>query len=364
MFFGLEAVGDHPCYKMQEVVSTFFRNSVHTTVFSLDLFPDWIQKTLNKRSCSLRTMFSSVHAQLHVSGIDSDYRQALYEQLLSTNCIEALCDGTACISPSVIDWKSDLGKAIDALMSSLYESLDLIVFRKGSDGQATHELYREFIEKNKYICPFCGLDRFKNKRGARREDFDHYLSESRYPLAAANMNNLVPTCGTCNQDYKKDKDVLADGSAFYPYAKIPAVKVEVECIVYPMVGNTKDPGRWSVKLMPDKPDAAVDSKIRVWDRVYSVRKRIEASIQEYFEDWMKQVSDGHAYFVDQQQFRELVESAKVQAEIRNQRRMEPGQIVKMAFYDFILSRATPTFVESFRMLRNESYTPPPDPPPV
>src|SRR6185369_7382359 len=93
----------------------------------------------------------------------------------------------------------------------------------------TKELYTEFIQKNKYVCPFCGLERYKNVLGAKREDFDHYMHKSGYPLAAANLRNLVPACGICNQDYKGSKNILADGAAFYPYAEIPEVRIGVMC---------------------------------------------------------------------------------------------------------------------------------------
>jgi hypothetical protein len=206
MFFGLIPIKNHPCCKMQDVVESFFLNSIQQNVYSRKLFPKWFRATL--ANGTLETKFSKVHALLHGHGIDQAKRQGIYDQVQLTNQIKELCDGTTPLPTNVIDWDSELGKAISELMLALYGSLDLAVFRRnGQSGRPTQELYREFIKKNKYVCPFCGLGKFKSRKGARREDFDHYLYKADYRLAAANMKNLVPTCGVCNQDYKKTKDI-------------------------------------------------------------------------------------------------------------------------------------------------------------
>jgi hypothetical protein len=242
-------------------------------------------------------------------------------------------------------------------MLALYASLDLTAFkRNGQTGKPTKVLYEEFIKKNHYVCPFCGLGKFKNRKGARREDFDHYLYKADYPLAAANMDNLVPTCGTCNQDYKKAQDILADGTAFYPYGPIPKVKIEVNCTSYPTVDDFADTGTWSVNLELVPADPAAAPKMQAWDRVYSIKRRLADEIAENGEDWMQETADHVTQEVDRQGFKALINSAKTKAEKRSQRRTEPSQIVRAAFYDFILNRAKPTFVESFRRLLNASLT--------
>lgn len=352
MFFRLIAVTDHPCCKMQEMVESFFEKSILTNQFSFDIFPAWFKPTLENKKCTLGNKFSVVHSLLHTQGVTVEIRQKIHEHFCLANKIESLCNGLQ-FSNNVIDWESDLGKAIDDLMSSLYDSLDLAVFRRdGQISQPTHQLYNEFIENNKYVCPFCGLGRYKNKNGARREDFDHYLHKSGYQLAAANIKNLVPTCGTCNQDYKKNKDILANGSAFYPYSEVPEVMLEVVCQTYPEPGDFNDHGNWVVKLNLVTPSEDAIPKVSAWDRVYSIKKRLEDEIHEFFEDWMQQLSDDPPYPVEQDEFIELITSARDAATKSSKRRMEPGQIVKAAFYDFMVSRADKTFVESFRLSRN------------
>ena len=354
MFFGLLAIDDHPCCKMQEVVEAFFLNSINSNAFSLALFPDWIQATLSNSNCTLAAKFLSVHALLHAQGVTSGVRIAIYKQLQATNRVENLCDGSADLPDDCVDWNSALGEAIIALMKSLYDSLDLAVFRRpGELGQPTHQFYVEFIEKNKYVCPFCGIHKFKNSLGASREDFDHYLHKSDYPLAAANMKNLFPTCGICNQDYKKTKDILADGAAFYPYSTIPEIKIEVNCETYPVKGKTKNKGRWSVKLELVQPDPVTGLKIKAWKRVYSIKERLENEISQFCEDWIIRLFDDLPRPLAQDEFIALIASAKIKAINSSQRRMEAGEIIKAAFFDFMLSRAKHSFVESFRILQNK-----------
>jgi len=73
------------------------------------------------------------------------------------------------------------------------------------------------------------------------------------------------------------------------------------------------------------------------------------------EEWMIEVSDDCPRQVDEKQFAELITSARGKAKQRAKRRMEAKQIVKEAFYDFVLTKAKSPFVESFRRLRNEPY---------
>lgn len=369
MFFGLSAIA-HPCCKMQEVVESFFCESIDQATFSANLFPDWIRTTIKQTGRQVTTgnavdgcatsspnrttlgdRFKAVHTQLHAGSMSSAKRRAIYDQMFATNQIEELCDGTRSLPANVIDWNSDLGLAINELMEALYNSLDLAVFRRqGQPGQPTHQLYTEFTATNYMVCPFCGLDRMKNPFGKSRGDFDHYLNRARYPLAAANLKNLIPTCDTCNKDYKKAKDILEDGMAFYPYSAIPGVRVQIDCAKYPAPGNTRDTGLWDVKIDLLVPNPKAEVKVRAWDRVYSIKKRLEDEIRQYSDDWMEEVSDSHPRPLSKQEFRELVASARSSAEARARRRMQPGQIVRAAFYEFILTKADGKFFESY--LRN------------
>ncbi|OHB60612.1 MAG: hypothetical protein A2Y12_20625 [Planctomycetes bacterium GWF2_42_9] len=353
MFFRLQAIADHPCCNMQDVVEAFFRNSIDQPHFSVNLFPEWFHSTLEDRRCTLNVAFRRVHELLYADGMNEGCRRQIYVQFESTNRIQELCDGTLPVPINVIVWESDLGKSIDTIMSRLYESLDLVIFRRGDEiVNPTKELYSEFIKLNKYVCPFCGLGRYKNVHGSRREDFDHYLHKSDYPLAAANMRNLVPSCGICNQDYKGFKDVLADGTAFYPYADIPEVSIHVTCVHFPSPANFNDKGQWSVEVALAIPDATAEPKLQAWDRVYEIKKRLKDEVREFCEEWMNEVTHKCTGLIDPGKYVELISSAREEASDAAVRRMEPGQLIRRAFYDFALNNVTRPFFESFRVSKN------------
>jgi hypothetical protein len=340
---------------MQDAVETFFQNSVTEVVFSNSLFPGWLHTTLDDARCSIGVKFRAVFDLLHANGSDAAFRQNVYEQVVNTNHIAEICNGDEGVPAGVIDWSTPLGASIKVLMLYLYEDvLDFACFRRnGGVVKARHEFYKEFVKKNKYVCPFCGIGKFKNALGPRREDLDHYLHKSDYPLAAANMRNLIPTCGTCNQDYKKTKDILQDGSAFYPYSDTPDVLVTVDCIRYPG-DDLDDPGEWQVDISLVDPDISLAPKMAAWERVYSVSIRLANEVSENFDEW---VEDLFVEFtggdeIDHGHFNLLLEQERDNENRAVLRRMKPGAIVRAAFFDFMLTRAEDFFVESFRMRAN------------
>ena len=359
LFYHYDEINNHPCCRMQEAVETFFQRAIAETDFSIDLFPEWLKATLNQENCKLDSKFELVFDLLHEGALDEVYRQSVYDQLIITNHIAELCLGAEAIPGNVIDWSSPIGVAIKALMGDLYDSLDLVVFRRNEDGgKPRHEFYAEFIKINKYVCPFCGLGNLKNKRGNRREDFDHYLHKAMYPFAAANMRNLIPTCGTCNQDYKKTKDILEDGRAFYPYTAIPAVKVEVNCETYPAKNNLDDSGKWNVNISLTVPDPEVQPMMQTWERVYSISQRYENEVAEFFDEWMQELDIGldEGNEIDEDAFHQILTEARNKSNAAISRRMKPGEILRAAFYEFMISRAEPSFVESFRWQINRQQS--------
>lgn len=342
---------------MQEVVETFFHRSITEAAFSNDLFPGWLHETLDDSTCRIDAKFEIIFDLLHGNALDAAFRQGVYEQVVNTNRISEICNGDEVVPPGVINWDDPLGEAIEVLMRYLYDALDLACFRRDADGgKPRHEFYKEFIKENKYVCAFCGLGTFKNILGPRREDLDHYFHKSKYPLAAANMRNLIPTCGTCNQDYKKAKDILGDGKAFYPYSDIPPVDVIVNCNIYPAPDDFSDMGEWSVEISLSAPDAQIQPMMLAWERVYSVSQRLENEVSEFFEDWMQALCDEIDEEVDESAFRQLLIDERDKASRAISRRMSPGEIIRAAFFDFMASRSEHAFLESFIRQINSAQT--------
>jgi len=135
-------------------------------------------------------------------------------------------------------------------------------------------------------CPFCGTEPF-DPPSLASEDEDHYLARSIYPLAAANLSNLVPMGSKCNQRYKGKIDILHVGGnrrkALNPYGVVAADISLVNS--QPMAGINGKPN-WKIDLVPDA------EEIYTWESVFLIRKRLAESIFEpYFDTWISELPD-------------------------------------------------------------------------
>ncbi len=137
---------------------------------------------------------------------------------------------------------------------------------------------------NQHVCPFCGCE-FFDAPGAPREDDDHYLAESHYPFAAANLRNLVPMGSKCNQRYKHAANILVaqDGArrrAFYPYSQI-SVSISLDASE-PFAADDGRKTRWVVDLLPASPEC------ETWDQVFSIRERYSRDILDpHYIEWLR-----------------------------------------------------------------------------
>ncbi|WP_201542494.1 HNH endonuclease [Psychrobacter faecalis] len=60
----------------------------------------------------------------------------------------------------------------------------------------SRDIYNEIKASAKEGCPYCGFLR-------DIEELDHFLPKSKYPQFSILTSNLIPSCKTCNQTYKK-----------------------------------------------------------------------------------------------------------------------------------------------------------------
>lgn len=138
--------------------------------------------------------------------------------------------------------------------------------------------------KNK-TCPFCGCEPFDSPT-LHREDADHYLARSIYPLAAANLYNLVPMGGKCNSLYKGKKDILylkkVRRKALNPYGNDSADISLLNSIPF---GSPNDIPKWKIDLVPNS------EEVRTWENVFSIRKRLTDSVlSPYFFIWLSELT--------------------------------------------------------------------------
>lgn len=74
---------------------------------------------------------------------------------------------------------------------------------------------------NVNVCPYCNKNytyTIVDEEGEQytRPDFDHFLSQSKYPYFAMSFYNLIPSCITCNRILKHTKEFLLT-THIHPY---------------------------------------------------------------------------------------------------------------------------------------------------
>lgn len=347
MFHPLQEINDHPCYEMQDILVAFFRESINETAFSKNIFPLRLRNNWNRLSTfvdDLEELYNEIRSLPLLT------RQLIEKQFLNNNQVQTLCEQNLVDLEDSIEWKEELGGKISNLTGTCYLKLDLTLFRRtGCNLKPTKRYYQDFIRKNRMVCPFCGLNTYKNPNNIRREDFDHYLNKADYPFAAANMRNLVPMCVECNEAYKRDINIIFENLnrvvAFYPYGVVNGVDIEITCNNYPTINDRK--GRWSTNIVPK--NATEILKITNWDRVFHVKERMANEIKEYYQEWIDKAFHmvGFNDVAGEANFRTFFANQALIAQESAYRKMEPREYLRSAFFDFIANHAEDVFVKSF-----------------
>lgn len=356
MFYSVQQVSDHPCFVMQDLIYSVFYNATQGQPFGKNIFQERFTrtKTLWGYLSSFRGELESLYNDL--LSLEEIERRHIYSQLSNNNMIELLCEDTS-IDPEIyLNFEIGIGKKIKDLLSVCYKKLDLSHFRRSDCKiKPTHRYYRDYIKLNKTVCPFCSINSYKNPQNPRREDFDHYLCKSKYPLAAANMHNLIPMCNECNQDNKKSKDILYDSGAriqsFYPFSKFSCVGIEIDCSIEKRYPFGKE---WTVTLIVK--DATEQNKVDNWEKIFSIKSRLVNEIIQYNDEWMNQALDEKisSKFLSVDSYRDFMKDRKNKELRKFSRRSEPKALLKAAFYDFADKKSDNAYLESYIRMHNES----------
>ncbi|HHG3260552.1 TPA: hypothetical protein ACPVXX_004849 [Vibrio parahaemolyticus] len=354
MLYGLKVIEEHPCFKMQELLSNLFFDYALGYPFNDSIFPNNFSKEYIKgQGGGFKKSIEEIIGKLPKDDIK---RKDIYSQFVNNNSVEALCLEKTFIPEDKIKWNLKVGKELNDFLLSCYQSkLDLSVFRKeGCKEKPTHSFYNDFILSNGNICPFCGLNSYKNRFGSRREDLDHYLYKGEYPLAAVNMWNLVPTCTECNQDYKKTINVLYDGKrrteAYYPYGSVGGIKVKVR--IKPG-SDSKQPNSWDIIIDPNNTSEL--EKVENWKRVYGITKRYQNDIAEYHDNWiMAALLDRTEKFKDLYSFRRFMMSKAKYHKKLFIRKLEPKSLLKTSFFVFLARYADDAFIGKYMISFNSN----------
>jgi hypothetical protein len=184
-------------------------------------------------------------------------------------------------------------EVIDELPEAVRESIGNLFgfgFKLLTDLGTRDKVYSELYSATPHhLCAFCGLEYF-DAPGGPREAFDHYLSEARYPFAAANLRNLVPMGHKCNSKYKLAKDILRSGDgtrrrSFDPYGEVIAVVNVGLSRSRPFEGRDERIPAWQIDFDPAGEETAT------WDEVFRIRERYERDIlDKEFDNWLRNFS--------------------------------------------------------------------------
>lgn len=158
-------------------------------------------------------------------------------------------------------------KLIDAAKPITHYGFDILT----NGEKPPRYLHYDYIYQHTKFCPFCGIS-ILNPKEVHNEDYDHYLDKDNYPLAAANLINLVPMCQSCNQRHKGTKNIIkkniAFRKAFFPYGTKRADLSLLESTLF----NSKGYPDWKVSFLPNTLET------NTWDEVFNVRKRLEKTV--------------------------------------------------------------------------------------
>lgn len=272
--------------KLHELILSFFdRIENETGVFDDSFFSADLLYLANRHPKILKTPCIDIYNTIRTW--NQKDRSNLCMQIKNSNNIESICEGT--VMPKKIS------RTVTGLLK-IIRDLFLNLYKQVLDGDAFNEKFTttlrthfdSFSKLNSEItlCPICGIGELKKHQDVTRDQYDHYLPQSIYPLSSINFKNLVPTCKECNSlDVKAEKDIVALASnkkLFFPYDSTHK-GITVNFIVAKDNPNI-DEIKWEVACV--NPDNKIDEVIS-WKRIYDIDNRYQGFVTARIEKWYR-----------------------------------------------------------------------------
>lgn len=118
-------------------------------------------------------------------------------------------------------WKK-MTKFVSSAQLFLKKMNDSLISLKFSYDKIPSEIRGEIVQRfNIPVCPYCNKQFINTyeKQGSRRYigDIDHFLAKSTYALFSMSLWNLIPSCKSCNQTFKKDSHKQLLNPWFYGF---------------------------------------------------------------------------------------------------------------------------------------------------
>jgi len=297
----------HQMEKMQEFIDFIFCEvwckAPNTKSYSLDLFEQ------KPELWEVMRDFSFADPQPAGAKFFCEHLEAIYKgfSLLTpaqidqfqqwfrgNNDVEKVC--AADPASNIVRYKDiaslypNLYKQIATFFRGLYDKSLLSLASLRNKIGKTEDHNKAFFEVNAVgKCPFCGLSDLKGIHHTRREAYDHYLPQFRYPFNSINFRNLAPACHECNSTYKLSKDPVHNATgrrkAFYPYS---TAKIGVDVSVTLNATNFAHLKPTDVTLSFGP--AHFKDEIDTWRDVYGIDERYKAKCcSNDAKDWLEQV---------------------------------------------------------------------------
>ncbi len=270
--------------KLHEFIVAFFnRIENETGAFDMAFFNPDFQSIVNRHPTIIKRRCRDILAVLKTWPATD--RSSFCEAIRTSNDIKAICEGT------VRPLKTD---QIPAAIRDLVKKLFIDLYEQVLDGNAFTSKYKtlrdHFIEFHKLnsectVCPICGIHELKTQFDMGRDQYDHYLPKSLYPLSSVNFENLVPLCTECNSPSCKganDPIAATVRRLFYPYDENhKGIDISFQIVA----DNIRiDDIEWAVDFT--SPDGRHE-EIQAWRTIYKIDDRYKGFVKGRIKQWYK-----------------------------------------------------------------------------
>jgi hypothetical protein len=300
------------------------------------------RKVIKKRKGVNTPVNNDLHKKLNA--FFNKYKTLGPAKAIVDDCFEGMNKINALLNNTQIRYcLSDLPKSIQNETKSLF----LHLYKNTLSTYGIKKHYESFCnEQQNRWCPFCGMEMLEDFSFIK-EDYDHLLAKSIYPLAAVNMKNLAPMGKKCNRTHKKDQDLIWDGKtqtrAINPYSSKLDIEIDFTGTILPN-GKSKK-GTWKLKALPNK------IEVDRWQEIFRINARIT---KDYFtggkrpdiETWITDFTNRHDQDPNLTTLKKVRAALdKVGKEYENERFKE-GRYVKASLFKWVSVNAPDTYIQA------------------
>ncbi|MEP1489738.1 MAG: hypothetical protein ABJK28_15055 [Algibacter sp.] len=277
----------------------FFFQSIYFQSLTIDRtwnnqFIHYKFRPIYNECTKLRTLMKEVHYKYALSPTNDQFK--IHNAALNSSNIASICDLTI-NSLHRKDLSQTMGNSIHKLFKYLYYQLPQTKIFKSTYGELIDHYNALKKATNIKMCPFCGLEPIKPLKSKTKQTYDHYLSLSEYPLHGISTKNFVPTCKTCNEDYKTDKDSVylnplrtIRRKLFYPYGHYNyKISVSLSNVVLDTTNTTIKVNCCDVDINCDSIN--YDRELKTWLDIYEIDTRYKNTIEDDSDEWHKEYFD-------------------------------------------------------------------------